>query len=304
MNDLPDMTVHTSTEIIDRGFSPSQRAGVLVETLPYIRRFREALVVVKLGGSTMADPALVDSFARDIVLLGSVGLKPVVVHGGGPQIGELLGRLGKQSSFVNGLRVTDSETLDVARMVLVGKVGRDIVSALGVHGGHAVGLSGEDGGLIVAAPRHEDLGYVGDVVAVNPGIVQRLLAENVIPVVSSIGSDGQGQSFNINADTVAARLAGTLGAAKVIYLTDVAGLLIEPDDPTSIVARATTTDVSAMIADGSITAGMIPKAEACIDAVTSGAVSAHVLDGRIPHVVLLELFTDAGIGTMIVKEPT
>ena len=282
-----------------RGFSPSQRAGVLVETLPYIRRFRGKVVVVKLGGNAMADPALVDSFAEDVVLLLSVGLKPVVVHGGGPQIGELLGRLGIESSFVDGLRVTDAATLDVARMVLVGKVGREIVNAIGAHGGNAVGLSGEDGGLITAEARDAELGFVGDVAAVNPGIVARLLAEDVIPVVSTIGTDGRGQAYNINADTVAGALAGALQAEKAIYLTDVGGLLTDPDDPASIVARAEAAEVQAMIDDGTISGGMIPKAQACIDAVASGAASAHMLDGRVPHVLLLELFTDAGIGTMI-----
>jgi len=283
----------------DRGFSPEGRAGALVEALPYIQRFRDAIVVVKFGGNAMVDPALAQTFAEDVVLLRSVGLRPVVVHGGGPQIGALLGRLGKQTEFIDGLRVTDAETLDVARMVLVGKVGRDIVGSINVHGAYAVGLSGEDGGLITAAPRSDDLGYVGDVVSVQPNIVERLLGENMIPVVSTIGADETGQAYNINADTVAGALAGALGAEKAIYLTDVPGLLTDIDDPGSIVARATVDEVRGYIADGTISGGMIPKVEACIHAVESGANSAHMLDGRIPHVLLLELFTDAGIGTMI-----
>ena len=283
----------------DRGFSPEGRAGALVEALPYIQRFRDAIVVVKFGGNAMVDPALAQTFAEDVVLLRSVGLRPVVVHGGGPQIGALLGRLGKQTEFIDGLRVTDAETLDVARMVLVGKVGRDIVGSINVHGAYAVGLSGEDGGLITAAPRSDDLGYVGDVVSVQPNIVERLLSENMIPVVSTIGADETGQAYNINADTVAGALAGALGAEKAIYLTDVPGLLTDIDDPGSIVARATVDEVRGYVADGTISGGMIPKVEACIHAVESGANSAHMLDGRIPHVLLLELFTDAGIGTMI-----
>ena len=283
----------------DLGFSPEGRAGALVEALPYIQRFRDAIVVVKFGGNAMVDPALAQTFAEDVVLLRSVGLRPVVVHGGGPQIGALLGRLGKQTEFIDGLRVTDAETLDVARMVLVGKVGRDIVGSINVHGAYAVGLSGEDGGLITAAPRSDDLGYVGDVVSVQPNIVERLLSENMIPVVSTIGADETGQAYNINADTVAGALAGALGAEKAIYLTDVPGLLTDIDDPGSIVARATVDEVRGYIADGTISGGMIPKVEACIHAVESGANSAHMLDGRIPHVLLLELFTDAGIGTMI-----
>ncbi|NCG25813.1 MAG: acetylglutamate kinase [Actinobacteria bacterium] len=287
----------------DRGFSPTQRAGALVEALPYIQRFHNAIVVVKFGGNAMVDADLAATFAEDVVLLRSIGLRPVVVHGGGPQIGELLGRLGKKTEFIDGLRVTDAETLDVARMVLVGKVGREIVGAINVHGAYAVGLSGEDGGLITAKPRDPALGFVGDVASVQPGIVERLLAESMIPVISTIGADGSGQAYNINADTVAGALAGALGAEKAIYLTDVPGLLADVDDLRSLIARATITEVQAMIKDGTISGGMIPKVEACIKAVESGAASAHMLDGRIPHVLLLELFTDAGIGTMILKDP-
>ena len=287
----------------DRGFAPERRAQALVEALPYIQRFRGKVVVVKFGGNAMVDPSLSQTFAEDIVLLRSIGLKPVVVHGGGPQIGELLGRLGKESEFVDGLRVTDAETLDVARMVLVGKVGRDIVGAINVHGAYAVGLSGEDGGLITAAPRSADLGFVGDIVDVNPGIVHRLLAEEMIPVVSTIGSDADGQAYNINADTVAGALAGALEAEKVIYLSDVPGLLTDVDDPLSIVARTTIEQAHAWIADGTISGGMIPKITACIDAVQAGAAGAHMLDGRVPHVLLLELFTDSGIGTMLTAAP-
>ena len=281
------------------GFEPDRRARALLEALPYIRRFRGAVVVVKYGGHAMTDPALAASFARDIVLVRSVGLHPVVVHGGGPQIGEHLRRLGKQSEFRDGLRVTDEETLEVARMVLVGKVGRDIVSAINANGGAALGLSGEDGRLVTAVPRDPALGFVGDVAEVNPRIIERLVTREIVPVVSSIGADAGGQAYNINADTVAAALAGALDAAKVVYLTDVPGLLADPADPSSLVSRATVTDVEAMIVSGAVNGGMIPKARACMDAVRAGSGSAHMLDGRIPHAVLLELFTDAGIGTMI-----
>ncbi len=286
----------------DRGFEPERRAHALIEALPYIERFRGAIVVVKFGGNAMVDPELSRTFAEDIVLLRSVGMKPVVVHGGGPQIGELLGRLGKKSEFKNGLRVTDSETLDVARMVLVGKVGRDIVGAINVHGAYAVGLSGEDGGLITAVPRDPELGFVGEITDVNPSIVERLLAEEMIPVISTIGSDVDGQAYNINADTVAGALAGAIGAEKAIYLTDVPGLLADVDDVTSVIAKASIAELRALMADGTITGGMIPKVDACIGAVEAGANAAHMLDGRIPHVLLLELFTDAGTGTMITKE--
>ena len=282
-----------------QGFEPERRARALIEALPYIRRFRGAVVVVKYGGHAMTDPGLAASFARDIVLVRSVGLHPVVVHGGAPQIGEHLRKLGKQSEFRDGLRVTDAETLEVARMVLVGKVGRDIVSAINASGGAALGLSGEDGRLVTAVPRDPALGFVGDVAAVNPGVIERLVTREIIPVVSSIGADASGQAYNINADTMAAALAGALGAAKVVYLTDVPGLLADPDDVSSLVSRATVAEVEAMIASGAVSGGMIPKARACVDAVLQGAGSAHMLDGRIPHAVLLELFTDAGIGTMI-----
>lgn len=291
----------TAAEVADRGFEPSKRAQSLIEALPYIEQFRGAVVVVKFGGNAMVDPDLSRTFAEDIVLLRSVGLKPVVVHGGGPQIGELLSRLGKESEFVDGLRVTDAETLDVARMVLVGKVGRDIVGAINVHGAYAVGLSGEDGGLIRARKRAPELGFVGDIVEVNPNIVERLLSEEMIPVISTIGSDASGQAYNINADTVAGALAGALGAEKAIYLTDVPGLLADVADPSSIIAQSTVAELRAFIDDGTIAGGMIPKVEACIHAVDAGANAAHMLDGRVPHVLLLELFTDAGIGTKITK---
>lgn len=283
----------------DRGYSPERRTEALIEALPYIQQFRGSIVVVKFGGNAMVDPDLSRTFAEDIVLLRSVGLKPVVVHGGGPQIGQMLEKLGKTTEFRDGLRVTDAETLDVARMVLVGKVGRDIVGQINTHGAYAVGMSGEDGGLIRAEARDPALGFVGDVVAVNPGIVERLLAEDLIPVISSIGSDADGQAYNINADTVAGAVAGALGAEKAIYLTDVPGLLTNIEDPTSLVAKATIADLDAYVADGTISGGMLPKIGACIEAVNAGANSAHMLDGRVPHVLLLELFTNAGIGTMI-----
>ncbi len=285
-----------------RGFEPDRRARALVEALPYIQRFRDAAVVVKLGGHAMVDPALASTFAQDVMLLRSVGLRPVVVHGGGPQIGAHLDRLGLPSRFLDGLRVTDAETLEVVRMVLVGKVGRDIVSALNSHGARAVGLSGEDGRLITAAPRHPDLGFVGDVARADPTVVNQLLDEGMIPVVSSIGADPSGQAYNINADTVAAALAGALRAEKVVYLTDVPGLLADPEDPDSVLGRVTAAELEAMIEAGAVSGGMVPKARACADAIRAGCGSAHLLDGRVPHVVLLELFTDAGIGTMVTAD--
>ena len=277
----------------------AQRAAVLIEALPYIQRFRGAVVVVKYGGNAMVDPALGTAVADDVVLLRAVGLKPVVVHGGGPQISAFMERLGMEPEFRDGLRVTDAETVDIARMVLVGKVNRDIVSAINVHGPLAVGLSGEDAGLIVAGARHPDLGYVGDVRSVNPSILERLLAEDLIPVVSTIGSDPSGQAYNINADTVAGALAEALRADKAIFLTDVPGLLADVDDPASLISHVTTDELQAMIDDGRLTGGMIPKIAAALHAVRHGVGSAHLLDGRTEHVLLLEVFSDAGIGTMI-----
>jgi acetylglutamate kinase len=278
------------------------RAEVLIEALPYIRRFWQAIVVVKHGGHAMTEPALARSVAADIVLMRTVGMRPVVVHGGGPQINSLMERLGIVPEFRDGLRVTDADSLDVARMVLVGKVNRDIVSAINVHGPLAVGLSGEDAGLILASARHPDLGFVGDVEAVNPAILVRLLAEDLVPVVSTIGSGADGQAYNINADTAAGAIAEALGAEKVVYLTDVEGLLRDIDDPDSLVSRTTAAGLASLLDGGVLTGGMIPKVAACLHAVEHGVGSAHILDGRRPHVLLLELFTDSGIGTMVTKE--
>lgn len=274
-------------------------AEVLIEALPYIRRFWGSTIVVKYGGNAMTDPALAQSFAADIVLLQAVGLRVVVVHGGGPQIGDLMARLGKVSEFRDGLRVTDAETLDIARMVLVGKVNRDIVAAINSHGPLAVGLSGEDAGLIQAGLRNPELGFVGDVTEVHPAIVESLLAQNLIPVISTIGADLSGQAYNINADTVAGALAGALGAEKAIYLTDIAGLLRDVDDPRSLITETDADEIAELVASGVLSGGMIPKIDACLDALAGGVHAAHLLDGRVPHVLLLELFTDAGVGTMI-----
>ena len=279
------------------------RAQVLVEALPYIRRFAGAVVVVKYGGNAMESQELAAQFAEDVVLLHAVGLRPVVVHGGGPQISELMERLGKKAEFRDGLRVTDAETVDIARMVLVGKVNRDIVSSINVHGPVAVGLSGEDAGLLVASARNPELGFVGDVAAVNPAIVQRLLAEDLIPVISTIGSDPEGQAYNINADTVAGAVAEALGAEKVIYLTDIAGLLRDVHDPASLITTTDTAEIASLTASGTLSGGMIPKIQACLDALAAGVPSAHLLDGRVPHVLLLELFTQSGVGTMITTAP-
>ncbi|MCH1615214.1 MAG: acetylglutamate kinase [Acidimicrobiales bacterium] len=277
-----------------------ENAQFLIEILPYIQRWRGKIVVIKYGGNAMADDSVSMRFAEDIVLMQQVGILPVVVHGGGPQIGALMEKLGKKSEFRDGLRVTDAETLDIARMVLVGKVNRDIVGAINVHGPHAVGVSGEDGGLITAAARNPELGFVGDVSSINPTLLVKLLSEGLIPVMSTIGADATGQAYNINADTVAGAVAEALKAEKVVYLTDVAGLYEDFDDKKSLIRRATISELQEKIDSGLLSGGMIPKIEACVRAVENGVSSAHLLDGRVPHVSLLELFTDLGIGTMIV----
>ena len=286
----------------EENFSPERRAAVLVETLPYIQHFSGETVVVKLGGNAMVDDELASQFAQDIVLMQSVGIKPVVVHGGAPQIGSMLDRLGMDSQFVDGLRVTDSDTLDVARMVLVGKVNRDIVSSINIHGPLAVGISGEDAGLITATSLHEDLGFVGEIQAVNPTIINGLLKEGHIPVVSSIGADDKGQAYNINADTVASSLAAALEAKRILYLTDIEGLRADMEDPESHISEIMSSDLQNLIDNGTISGGMIPKAHACLEAVQAGVGSAHMVDGRISHVILLELFTDSGIGTMVLPD--
>jgi len=274
-------------------------AELLVEILPYIQRWQGKVVVIKYGGSAMTDGALGRRFAEDVVLMHQVGILPLVVHGGGPQIGELMQRLGKEPEFRDGLRVTDAETLDIARMVLVGKVNRDIVGSINIHGPLAVGVSGEDGGLITAAARNPELGFVGDVDSVDPTLLTKLFAEGLIPVMSTIGTDASGQAYNINADTVAGAVAEAIGAEKVVYLTDVEGLYEDFDNKDSLIGEISADELQTKLESGQITDGMIPKIEACVHAVNNGVTSAHLLDGRIPHVALLEIFTDAGIGTMI-----
>ena len=278
------------------------RASTLVEALPYIRRFAGKIVVVKYGGNALAGTSGHDAlalFAEDIVLMRLVGMRPVVVHGGAPQISEMMGRLGKEPEFVDGLRVTDAETVEIARMVLKGQVNPQIVAAINVHGNFAVGVSGVDGGLIRAETRDERLGYVGDVTGVNPEVLHGLLDDEFVPVVATIGSDQHGQAYNINADTVAGAIAESLHAEKLVYLTDIEGLRRDVADATSLIRQTTADDLDALIDQGIIAGGMIPKVASCIHAVRNGVRNAHILDGRIAHVLLLEIFTDSGIGTMI-----
>ena len=282
--------------------SKVQTAQVLVEALPYIRRFAGRTVVVKYGGNALAgtsDHDALELFAEDIVLMHTVGIRPVVVHGGGPQINEMLSKLNIASTFSQGLRVTDAETMQVVQMVLNGQVNPQIVSAINAHGNVAVGVSGVDGRTLQVRARNKALGFVGDIDKVRPHVIQGLLDDGFVPVLSTIGVDKDGQSFNINADTAAGAVAEALGAEKIIYLTDIAGLRRNIDDAASLIQRTTVSELQELISSGVISGGMIPKVDSCIQAVRGGVKSAHILDGRVAHVLLLELFTDHGAGTMI-----
>ena len=274
--------------------------ATLLEALPYIREFHGQTVVIKYGGAAMEDPDLREEFARDVVLLKYVGLNPVVVHGGGPEITAYMQRLNLPVEFVEGLRVSDADTVEVAKMVLVGKVNKDIVLRLGRHGQPAVGLCGDDGLLFrvarQAAPSGRDIGMVGRIERVDVDVLNHI-AEDYIPVVASVGADREGASYNVNADEAAGAVAGALGAYKVLFLTDVEGWLSDPSDAASVVSEATVEDVRGAL--DCVSGGMRPKLQACIDALQAGVTYAHIVDGRVPHSLLLELFTDAGIGTKI-----
>jgi len=284
-------------------------AKVLTEALPYIQRFTRKTIVVKFGGNAMVDPALHESFARDVVLMKLVGMNPVVVHGGGPQIGALLEKLNIHTEFVDGMRVTDAQTMDVVEMVLGGSVNKEIVASINRSGGKAIGVTGKDGQLIRArkltvsrySPELDsseiiDIGHVGDVDQIDTEVLSVILDSNFIPVIAPIGSDAEGNTYNINADLVAGKLAQVLEAEKLMLLTNVEGLLDKAGD---VLTGLSTTEVDALIADGTISGGMVPKIGCALDAVKSGVASAHIIDGRVPHAVLLEVFTDEGIGTLI-----
>ena len=289
------MSTHTDPRVADAG----AKATILAEALPYIREFSGKTVVIKYGGHAMEDPQLAELFAQDVVLMRLVGMNPVVVHGGGPQISDLMRRLGKEPEFIDGLRVTDAETVDIVRMALVGKVNREIVASVNRHGSYAVGLSGEDAGLITVDARSEKLGFVGDIRRIDPSILERLVREELIPVVATVGVDDAGQAYNVNADTVAGAIAESLRAEKLVYLTNVPGLYTDLADESSLVSRIEVDGLAALADGGGISEGMIPKVRSCVDAVKAGVTRAHILDGRIPHALLLEFFTREGIGTMV-----
>ncbi|AWX32340.1 acetylglutamate kinase [Methanosphaera sp. BMS] len=287
-------------------------SNVLIEALPYIKKFHDKKIMIKYGGHAMIDKASMSSTARDTVLLKYVGMQPVVVHGGGPEISRSMDKMGKEAKFIGGLRVTDQETMDIVKMVLVGKINIDIVSQICLHGGKAIGMSGKDNFLIEASKRdpakikHEngeilevDLGYVGKIKKINSKLIEDLTANNYVPVIAPLGSDGEGNTLNLNADTVAGSLASAIDAEKLIVLTDVPGIMTDPEDPDSIIRRIRVDELRELMDSGIIKGGMIPKVETCINAVENGVKTAHILDGRLKHSILLEIFTKDGIGTMI-----
>lgn len=292
-----------------------KKANVLIEALPYIRTFRGKTIVIKYGGNAMTDASLKERFAQDIVLLKYVGLNPVIVHGGGPQIDKMLDRLGIEAKFRHGVRVTDEATMEIVEMVLAGKINMEIVDLLNRHGGRAVGLSGKDGGLMLTRPltakawadslekdldddeEGEDFGFVGEIQSVDPSLVLKLQQDHYIPVIAPIGSDREGNTYNINADLVAGAIAGALSAEKLVMMTDVKGIRDAKSHHLSTVSRK---DVQRMVKKGTISEGMLPKVHACLDALAGGVGKAHIIDGRIPHAILLEVFTRKGIGTEIV----
>ncbi|UTI62299.1 acetylglutamate kinase [Paraconexibacter antarcticus] len=282
------------------GIRPSRDVGTLLEALPYIREFHGRTIVVKYGGAAMTDPALREEFARDVVLLKYVGLNVIVVHGGGPDITKYMRRLDMEVEFVDGLRVSDADTVEIAKMVLIGKVNKDIVLRINRYGQAAVGLSGDDGNLFRAAKQlatgGQDIGFVGRIEKVDVDVLNHI-AQDYIPVVASIAADADGASYNVNADEAATAVARAMGAYKVMFLTDVEGWMRDPADPTSVISEAHADEVEAALP--SISGGMRPKLQACIDAIHGGVTFAHIVDGRVPHSLLLELFTDAGIGTKI-----
>ncbi len=287
------------SDFANRVKDAGDKAHILAEALPYIREFSGKTVVIKYGGHAMENAELAGLFATDVVLMRLVGMNPVVVHGGGPQITDLMRRLGKEPEFVDGRRVTDAETVDIVRMALVGKVNREIVAMVNRLGSYAVGMSGEDAGLIRVDQRDPRLGFVGDVRSIDPTMVLRLLREELIPVIATIGVDDAGQAYNINADTVAGAIAEALEAEKLVYLTDVAGVYGDWPDESSLISRVDVDGVEKLIADGKASEGMIPKLESCVSALRNGVRRAHILDGRLPHALLLEFFTREGVGTMV-----
>lgn len=280
----------------------AKRAEVLTEALPYIKRYTGKTVVIKYGGNAMINEELKQQVMEDVTLLWLIGVKVVLVHGGGPEISETMKRLGKQSQFVNGLRVTDKETVDIVQMVLAGKVNKTLVNLLQMKGGHAVGVSGIDGGILEATMKDEALGYVGQITKVRAQPILDLLEKNYIPVVSTVASDRQGNTYNINGDTAAAYIAGALNAERLIMMTDIAGILRDKDDPDTLIPAMTVSQAKQLFDEGVISGGMIPKVDCCVEAIGKGVKHVVIMDGRVPHSILMELLTDEGAGTMVIGD--
>ena len=282
-------------------FSNAERAEVLTAALPYIKKYNGKTIVIKYGGNAMVNEQLKQQVMEDIVLLWLIGVKVVLIHGGGPEISETMEKLGKKAVFVDGLRVTDKETVDIVQMVLAGKVNKTLVNLLQTKGGHAVGVSGIDGGIIEATIKNEALGYVGKITKIRTQPITDLLEKNYIPVISTVASDRQGNVYNINGDTAAAHIAGALGAERLIMMTDIAGILMDKDDPTTLIPQITVSEAKKLYDNGVISSGMIPKVDCCIEALDHGVNNVIIMDGRIPHSILMELLTDEGAGTMVTK---
>ena len=282
-------------------FTNMQRAEVLVQSLPYIKRYNGKIVVIKYGGNAMIDENLKMQVMEDIALLWLIGVKVVLIHGGGPEISETMKKLGKKAEFVNGLRVTDRETVDIVQMVLAGKVNKSLVSLIQMKGGHAVGLSGIDGGIIEAKMKDEALGYVGEITKIRTQPIMDLLEKNYIPIISTVASDRQGNTYNINGDTAAAHIAGALQAERLIMMTDINGVLRDKDDPSTLIREMSVDEARGLYDEGVISGGMIPKVECCIEAINEGVSNVVIMDGRVPHAILMELLTDEGAGTMVTR---
>ena len=288
---------------MENNYSNAQRAEVLTQALPYIKRYNGKIVVIKYGGNAMINETLKQQVMEDIVLLWLIGVKVVLVHGGGPEITDIMSRLGKKAEFVDGLRVTDKETVDIVQMVLAGKVNKTLVNMLQIKGGHAVGLSGIDGGIIEAKTKDERLGYVGEITKIRTRPITDLLEKGYIPVISTVASDREGNTYNINGDTAAAYIAGALGAERLIMMTDIDGILRDKDDPTTLIPELTISEAKALYDEGVISGGMIPKVDCCIEAIHKGVKNVIIMDGRVPHSILMEILTDEGAGTMVMGDP-
>ena len=288
--------------MMDNHFSNLERAEVLTQALPYIKRYNSKVVVIKYGGNAMINEELKQQVMEDIVLLWLIGVKVVLVHGGGPEISEMMQKLGKEPKFVDGLRVTDKETVDIVQMVLAGKVNKTLVNLLEKKGGKAMGISGMDGMLIEAKIRDERLGYVGDITKIHIKPVEDLLEKGYIPVISTLGCDSDGNAYNINGDTAAAYIAGAIGAERLIMMTDIAGILRDKDDPSTLIADVTISEAEQLKKDGVVSGGMIPKVDCCIEAINAGVKNVVIMDGRVPHSILMEILTDEGAGTMVMGD--